>query len=174
MLSNLNDIQFELDTAAGAALAVEIRMRLIGQLSPQIQEKLKDLVKAHVLTFKKPPKNLPSDKYWDCNLSFLDQAIDEIFQNELKPFEREQIKKFRTLRNKLLHADFINLMIKMKISPTGRQIISTGGDRNILDNTDIKESILSIKRNQGFSKFRIQAKGVISILDQILHGLATK
>ena len=35
MLTNLNNIQLKLEAASGAAVAVEIRMRLIGQLCEQ-------------------------------------------------------------------------------------------------------------------------------------------
>jgi hypothetical protein len=78
---------------------------------------------------------------------------------------------FRELRNALLHGNFITLMVLLDISPTGRQISS--GKRNVLECKNIKEAIVSIDKNQGFHQFSIQANEVISILDKIIHGLAT-
>jgi len=171
MLTNLNNIQLKLEAASGAAVAVEMRMRLIGQLSEPVRDKLKELVNVYKASNKL--KKTPSNKYWDCELSFLDQAIDEIFHDKLEPGERQKIEDFRPLRNKLLHADFVNLMKRMGIDPTGRQILSTAGNRNILDSADIKEAILSIDRNQGFEKFQTRAKGVSSILEKLIFSLAS-
>lgn len=60
----------------------------------------------------------------------------------------------------------------MDIPPTGRQI--TNGKRNLLENRDIKEAILSIAsiRNQGFQKFRDHTSEIINIPDKILLSLA--
>ncbi len=171
MLTNLNNIQLKLEAASGAAVAVEMRMRLIGQLCEQVRDKLKELVNTYKASNK--PKQPPSNKYWDCELSFLDQAIDEIFHDKLEPNERQKIEDFRPLRNKLLHADFVTLMKRMGIDPTGRQILSTDGKRNILDSADIKEAVLSIDRNQGFEKFQVRAKEVRSILDRLSLALPT-
>lgn len=171
MLTNLNNIQLKLEAASGGAVAVEMRMRLIGQLCEKVKNKIKEIINTY--KSNNMPKKPPSNKYWDCELSFLDRAIEEIFHDKLAPDERQKIEDFRPLRNKLLHADFVTLMKRMDINPTGRQILSIDGKRNILDCDDIKEAVLSIDRNQGFEKFQLQAKEVCSILDRLIFSLAS-
>ena len=60
-------------------------------------------------------------------------------------------------------------MSALKISPTGRQILSVKGDRNILTSADIEEAIKSVERNQGLSKIRNKANETITVLDKILR-----
>lgn len=158
MLQNLNNIP-QLNEATGATVAVEVRMRLIGELDERVRDKLKEIV----ANAKRKGK---SDKYWDCDLSFLDDTIDVIFHDKLELIERQKIEKFRDLRNALLHGNFVDLMNLMNIPPTGRQISS--GERNILESKEIKEAIVSINRNQGCQKILTHAKEVISILDKII------
>jgi hypothetical protein len=45
MLSTLKNIQDKLDKAAGAAVAIELRMRLIAQLCEPVRTKIIELVK---------------------------------------------------------------------------------------------------------------------------------
>ncbi len=92
MLTNLNNIQLKLEAASGVAVAVEMRMRLIGQLCEPVRDKLKELVNAYKASNKL--KKTPSNNYWDCELSFLDQAIDEIFHDKLEPNEQQKIAGF--------------------------------------------------------------------------------
>jgi hypothetical protein len=174
ILSNINNIQCKLDSATGATVAVELRMRLIGELSEQVRKKLKGVVTIEFEERKKENSQAKrkSDNYWNCDLSFLDQAIDQVFQDKLEPSERQKIEKFRPLRNKLLHGDFVSLMKLMDIEPTGRQILSSIGNRNILDNANIKEALLSIDRNQGLKQVEIHANEVKSILEKLLVILA--
>ena len=60
----------------------------------------------------------------------------------------------------------------MNISPTGRQILPKKGTRNLVDDGDIKEAILSIERNQGFEKYTKQAEEVKSILKKLMFSLS--
>lgn len=165
MLNNVNSIQLSLDEAAGRAVMVETRMRLIGELSQTVQNTLK------ILVTKSKRKEKSSD-YWDCDLSFLDDALDIVFYTQLDAEERKKIAEFRDKRNALLHGDFVTLMELIGISPTGSEIID--GERNLLRSRDIKEAILSIvgTRNQGLQKFRSQASEIIDILDKLLFSLA--
>lgn len=171
LLSNIDSHQFRLDPAAGTAVAVELRMRLICELYEPMRDKLKELVtKDHSERTKKNPKaKRDYDKYWECKLSYIDQGIDEVFHDKLEPIERQKIENFRPLRNKLLHADFVNLMIEMGIPPTSRLILSPDGKRQLLKSPEIKESVLSMGRNQGFERFRLQAVEVVSILDKLIR-----
>lgn len=169
MLANINSTQCKLDTATGAVVAVEVRMRLIGELCEQVQDRFTELV-ATAKKNKEVRKDA-SDKYNHCDLFFLDQAIYEVFHDKLEFDECKKIKEFRPLRNKLLHGDFVRLMILMKIAPTGRQILSIASNRNILTNADIREAILSIDRNQGFEHVERLAKEVKTILESLMLGL---
>lgn len=168
LLSYMKNIEVKLQEACGATVAVELRMRLIGQFSQTVRDKIKELIKAWKL--KNPQsKKKPSDKYWNCDLCFLDQAIVDVFQSSLSPIEYQTLLEFRDLRNSLLHADFVALMTSLKILPTGRQVLSIKGDRNILSSEDIEEAIKSVDRNQGLATIRNKANEVIVMLDNILR-----
>lgn len=169
MISNINNIQIALSSAAGAALMVELRMRLIGEHSQTVRDKLIDIVAA---TTKK--KNT-SNNYWNCDLSYLDDAIVEVFKDQLDSVELQKLDGFRKLRNKLLHADFVGLMQELGISPTGRQILDPMNDkRNLLTSANIKESVLSVSssRTRGLPTVEREAKEVVVILDRLMYSLA--
>lgn len=173
MISNINNIQQSLNSAAGAALMVELRMRLIGQLSQSVREKLTEIVDSFLK--KNPKKKNVLDTYWNCELAFLDDAIGEVFKDKLDEYELKKLDSFRKLRNKLLHADFVGLLEELGIPPTGRQILSPfNNTRNILTSDDIKEAILSVSsdRTRGLATVEKKAKEVINILDKLLYYLA--
>jgi len=154
-----------LERAAGAAVAVEMRMRMIGECSEDVRKKLKELVeKAKAKKTKCSSKK--SVNYWDCDLCYLDDAIAIVFKDDLTADEREKVDKFRRKRNALLHSDFVKLMELLGIPPTGRNL--TGGKRNILQNKDIKESFISVTRNQGLVTFQKEANAVKVILEKII------
>ena len=168
LLTYMRNIEIQLQEACGPTVAVEMRMRLIGQFSQPIRDRIKELINDWKI--KNPQsKNKPSNKYWKCDLCFLDQAIVDIFQDRLTSFESQTLLEFRELRNSLLHADFVALMNALKILPTGRKILSVKGDRNILNSADIEEAIKSVERNQGLSKIRNKANESIAVLDKILR-----
>ncbi len=168
LLTYMKNIEVQLQEACGPTVAVEMRMRLIGQFSQSIRDRVKQLVKDWKV--KNPQsKNKPSNKYWKCDLCFLDQAIVDIFRDRLDPLECRTLLEFRDLRNSLLHADFVALMSALKILPTGRQILSVKGDRNILTSANIEEAIKIVERNQGLSKIRNKANETITVLDKILR-----
>ena len=181
MLSSFNDIQLKLNEAAGQAVMVEVRMRLIGQLSKEVRSALKEVVEKHRRENPKASKSPRDFNYWECNLCFLDDAIDLVSAGKLTSEECQQVGEFRGLRNELLHGDFIDLMTLLKITPTGSEIYpksKTSEKRNILKvNKDekvpynYKEAVLSIARNHGFEEIRKRAVNVIVILDKLLRTL---
>lgn len=168
LLSYMNNIDVKLQEACGPTVAVELRMRLIGQFSQPVRDRVKELIQEWKAKNPKS-KRKHSDKYWECDLCFLDQAIADIFQSSISQREHEILLEFRALRNSLLHADFIALMTSLNILPTGRQLLSLNGDRNLLLSKNIEEAIKSIDRNQGLSTVRQKAREVISILDNLLR-----
>lgn len=161
MINNIDSVQIKINSATGAAVMVELRMRLIGELCARVRERLKDSI-----TSKKEP-----NQYWNCKLSFLDDAVDIVFQEVLNLSQRQQLSEFRNLRNKLLHGNFVGLMELMGITP-GSRLIEKDGSRALLQPTEIKEAVLSIDRQNGFAIVETKAKNVIAILDEILLSLA--
>ena len=173
-------IEDKLNVAAGAAVTVELLMRLIAERHIPLQKKIQDLIvkpKKEVKP-KKQRKPLASDtpkprhNYWDCDLSILDKAIEELFHDKLSEAERDIVLNFRDKRNKLVHADFVSLMPLLDITATG-QLITGNNKRNIVMNEDVEESVLSIERNQGFKAFKQQADQVRRILEKIMLSLSS-
>ena len=150
MIGTIQNIEDKLNQAAGVAVAVELRMRLIGELSEPVRSKLQELMRANRIK--------TNQEYWQCNLKYLEQAIFFVFSNNLNPKDLEVLESFRKLRNKLLHADFVGLMLELKMHPAGRE-------------ADIREAIMSIDK-QGLGDFEAQAKEVVSILDKLILSLA--
>ena len=93
IVTHLNNIQAKLDEAAGGAVAVEMRMRLIGELDWQVRAKLTELVTTeHQKRMKKNMKaEKESDKYWKCKLYFLDNAIDAVLGENLDANNRKNL-----------------------------------------------------------------------------------
>lgn len=97
VITHLNNLQLKLDEACGGAVAVELRMRLIGELCKKVRDKVKELVtNDHLERAKKNPKaKRGSDKYSECKLYFLDEAIDQIFHDKMDSVSRQKIADFR-------------------------------------------------------------------------------
>ena len=160
LLLCIQNIELKLGEASGPTVAAELRMRLIGQFHQSVKDKVKELA-------KKRKNN--RDEYWDCDLYFLEQAIADTFKNILSPEDSQALLEFRDLRNSLMHANFVDLMIFLKIKPTGRDISRVSDNDNRLNSDNIKEAIKSIDRNQGLPTVCKKAKIVIEILDKILR-----
>jgi|GEM_PF-1865775 hypothetical protein len=163
VLSNIiTPIEDQLNRAAGAAVTVELLMRLIAERHIPLQKKITELLSNH---------RTDRRNYWDCDLSILDKAIEELFHDKLSEAERDAVLKFRDKRNKLVHADFVSLMSLLNITATG-QLITGNNQRNIVINEDVEESILSIERNQGFETFKREALQVRFILEKLMLSLS--
>ena len=161
-LQTIDNNQLMLNEASGKAVSVELRMRLMGQFSQPIRNKVKELV-------AKQGRRNKSDNYWDCDLCYLDDAIEQVFHDLLVGHEITILKNFRPLRNKLLHADFIGLMKEMDIEPTSREIYK--GERTILASEEISEAILSVDRNGALRNVQTRAEKVNTILNKIINSL---
>ena len=117
--------------------------------------------------------------------TLLDAAIDKVssekITSEEDEQERQQIRGFRGLRNKLLHGDVINLMNKLEIAPTGREFNPKSKERSLLEvkkreevGYPFKEAILSEGTIKAFDEIRKKATNVIEILDKLLRFLCTR
>lgn len=154
VLNATENIQLKMDEAGGATLAVELRIRLLAQLSQPIQATLKN-----------------KNKYWKCDLQYLIEAIISVCKNKLEIGEAEKLNKFLVLRHKLVHGNFVSFTKLQGIEPKGRQIIFSSTRKTLLE-SDIRESICSVDWNHAFSEFRKLASEVKSIVDRLIRCLA--
>lgn len=162
MIRSIRNNYVGLGEVAGPVILVEFYMRLLAQLSKPLQKKIKELQQ------EKASRNIK--EYWECNLEFIDRAIDHVFGEELGSDDRKKLKRFRKLRNKMVHADFVGLMSELNIRPTDREIIKSG-ERNIVHQSDMMEAIKRIENNNGFSKFRLATDEIIEIFNTKLFYL---
>ena len=105
-LNNLNNIALKFSEATGAVVLVELRMRLIAETYKPLQHGLAMIIK----DAKKQKKRIRNEKYWDCDLEYLVNAVIKVFSDVLQPCVREELSAFRKLRNPLVHSKFVQLM----------------------------------------------------------------
>ncbi len=168
IIKSIKDVEASFDAAAGATLAVEFRMRLLAEHSEEVRNELSLIVKTK--------KRYTHERhYWNCRLVDLDQAIDAVFASGLTPEEQKALVEFRDLRNKLFHADFVNLMKLLKITPSGRELKQINGklERMELKEHQIRDAAVAIDINGGFNQMRKLAEEVKGILGKIIMGLDT-
>jgi hypothetical protein len=151
LISILHNIQCKIDAASGAATALELRLRIIAQLEPDVQLELKN---------KKKPR------YHKADLIDLIEAVLKVFQDKLTPEERLKIESCRPPRNKVTHASFAELMIKLSGEAPSRVIDPHTLKHKALLEDDIIEGALCIERNRGLEIFCVQAREAIAILER--------
>jgi hypothetical protein len=167
MLSNIGNIILQWGEAAGPFLTIEPFMRLIAELNAPFRDKIGELIK----NAKPKPK---FKNYWDCDPIYLTNAIDVRFGQNMEVEARKQILKFPSIRGKFLHGNLIGLMEILQIEPTGRVMSSQMGQpkRKRLEPGEIKESFLSMERNQVFAVLCQYSANVRKTLQEIIRGLA--
>ncbi len=149
--------ELKLSEVAGPCAMVEIKMRILVAVNESLQSKVKEAIKNK------------KDEYWNCNLSLVDKNILAVFSDALTSQEKNKLKNFRDKRNKLMHADFVQLMKLMEVDTVGREILPNG-KRNILKNHDLLEAMQSfLIRNIGFNEFKTEANEVNLILDKLIR-----
>ncbi|MFA6118636.1 MAG: hypothetical protein WCT85_01670 [Parachlamydiales bacterium] len=157
LICTLNNIQSKIDTAAGAATALEIRLRIIAQLEPKVQIEL---------------KNRTKKLYYKADLIHLIDAVIETFQDKLDLNDQAKIKSCRLPRHKTSHGSFAELMIELTGEVLGREIDPHTRKRKPLEKNDIIEGAVCIERNHGLEEFSKRAKEAIEILERkILRSL---
>lgn len=157
LIQILNNIRLKSDAAAGAATALELRLRIIAELEPNVQIALKRQ--------KKPP-------YFKADLIDLIDAVIEVFQDKLDPMSQDKIKSCRPPRNKVAHGSFAELMIELNGEALGRDLDGRTGKYNPIEKGDIVEGVICIERNRGLESFTLRANEAIEILEQkILRSL---
>lgn len=170
IIKNLDNTKIKLSESCGPAILVEIRMRLIGQFSKNLREKLIELYNKN----RDNKRRYHTDKYWDCNLVGLTESIIEVYRQKLEKIEINDIEKFREWRNKFFHGDYItNLVNFIGIEATGREILKNG--RNNLEPSNIKDAIINISNNSASKEFEILSNRINSTLDEkIIYHLDPK
>lgn len=171
ILSILGNAELKLNEAAGPALGVEVRMRLIGEMSKEVRDRLKELVLQDYKERKKenPKAKKESSDFEKCDLFFLNAAIREVFKDQLNAVDLEELRKCTPYRNKTLHGDFVGLLEKMGMILLGRQLISIAGERNALKSSEIKESLVSIANGSpSFNQACIRLRHITGILNGII------
>jgi len=150
VLEDIHSLQIKFGEVAGAAFAVELKMRLIAQLSKPVQSKLKELKL--------------KQEYWECDLQHLDSIIETLFFHVLTAEERRALKAFRIPRDKLIHSDFAAVMDVLIDSDSGRNALNKG---NML------EALGNLQKSQALEKLHCQANLASTVLDKIICNFGT-
>jgi len=157
LISILHNIQLKIDTAAGAATALELRLRIIAQLEIKVRDELR----------KKTKK-----AFHKAELDHLISAVLDVFQDKLDPVEQNIIRSCRPPRNKTAHGSFAELMIELTGEAPGRHFDSYTLKPMPLEENDIIEGAVCIERNRGLDEFTKRARIAVSILeDKIMRSL---
>lgn len=156
LISILHNIQLKIDTAAGAATALELRLRIIAQLDIKVREELKTQQKQR----KKRCK-----AFHHADLEDLISAVLETYKDKIDEDEKGIIESCRLPRNKATHGSFAELMIQLTGKAPGRQIDHRTLKPMPLDEDDIIEGAVCIERNRGLDEFSKRARIAASILE---------
>lgn len=150
LISTLHNIQLKIDSAAGAATALELRLRIIAQLENKVQIELKRKT-------KKP--------FYKAELEHLIFAVLEVFKEKLDPTEHNAIIRCRPPRNKLIHASLVELMINLNGEALGREVDPNTGKGKPLAEDDLVEGAKCIERSRGLDIFSQRAREAVVILE---------
>jgi hypothetical protein len=163
LLTHLANNNSDIEKAAGAAMRVEILMRVIAELCEPVK---KEIAK----NYESNPRQARSPNYWNCTLWSLGEAIAKVFADKISLDDSFEKIKINDLRNKLLHIEWVDLMNKMSIEPVGLQI----SPKKMLEPGDIKDMILSMEKNKLLKQFIQRAIKAEEILEKILWFIAVK
>ena len=151
LISILHNIQSKIDAASGAATALDLRLRIIAELKPEVQTALKKRTKS---------------PYRKADLNDLIDAVLEIFHDKLDLADQDKIKNCRLPRNKAIHGSFAELMIELNGEALGREIDPGTLKHKPLEKDDIIEGAICIERNRGLDEFAKRAREAVSILER--------
>ena len=154
--STLYNIQLKIDAAAGAMIALELRLRIIAELEPKVQDELKQLT---------------SDPFYAANLVHLIDSVLKIFNNNLKHEDHAAIKRCRKPRNKLAHASLVEFMLELNDEALGREIDRGTGKGKPLQKHEIVEGAKCIERSRGLDDFACNAREAVLILEREIFPL---
>lgn len=170
IISNIETKRADIREIAGDCVIIELKLKLLAEKNPLFRKEV------HKLAAKKKKwKN-----YWNCMLEVLCSAIDLTFGDKLTPQQKNVVKLFKSsIRNEMLHANFIEVIVELGLSPDGQQVLSDG-KRNQLkwpNDSEVaaKEQILNeavasfCRRNDVIRQFRILRGPFEEIVDDLLR-----
>ncbi len=161
LISSLHNIQLKLDAATGAAVALELRLRIIAELEPKVQKAL-----------KKP--------FYKARLEDLISAALDVFQAQLSIEEKNKIESCRIPRNKLNHGSLVALAMELngglkKEEPPGRVFDSSTRKQKSLKETELVEGVKYMERSRNLDEFACKAREASSILEaKVLHSMKSQ
>jgi hypothetical protein len=145
LISILHNIQSKIDAAAGAATALELRLRIIAQLEPRVQDLLKT----------RTPR-----------LNHLIDAVLKVFHHTLNSRDQDIIKKCRLPRNMLIHASFVEFMINITGEALGREFDPRTLKSKPLAEDDLVEGVKCIEKSRALDEFSKRAGEAVRILEE--------
>ena len=157
LINILHDIQGKIDIAAGAATALELRLRIIARLEVKVREELKTQQKL---------RKKRSKAFHQADLEDLISAVLEVFKDKIEVDERKIIDSCRLSRHKTAHGSFTELMINLTGEALGRQFDPRTLKPMPLAEDDIIEGAVCIERNRGLDEFSKRARKAVSIFEE--------
>jgi len=142
----LGNIQFKIDAAAGAATALEMRLRIVAELLQEVQDKLKE-------------------PYHKARLYDLIPAVLTVFQDQLSQEEVQCIERCRPPRNKLSHASFVEFMLAVNGSAPGRKLNPQTRKPYELKKENLLEASLSVDHSRAFENFTSTVRTAVAIVE---------
>jgi hypothetical protein len=146
----LHNLQGKIDTASGAATALEMRLRIVAELVQEVQDEL----------------GKEADSYHEAKLYYLISAVLKVFQGYLTDDERKQIERCRPPRNKLTHASFVELMLEINGEALGRVIDHRTMKGRALNKKNLLEAAMSLDHSGALEHFTRMARQAISIIEE--------
>jgi hypothetical protein len=171
--------QIALGPVAKLIILIELRMRQFAEWNNELKNEVTRLIKldeqqinnkcsnCSLCSKHSKKRKIRPNKYWNCKLSYIDQAIINLFKSKLNPEELKNLEDFRHLRNCFVHGNFVSLMESFNINPEGQQYLSDG-KRNPLTKGQITQILLSENRNQMLPKLRVKADEVLKIIEDLM------
>jgi hypothetical protein len=151
MINALHNLQGKIDVAAGAATALEMRLRIVAELVQEVQDELRKRTK---------------ESYHEAKLYYLIPAILEVFQDHLTDIERQHIESCRPPRNKLTHASFVEFMLEINGEAPGRVIDRRTMKGRPLKKENLLEGAISLDHSGALENFTRKAQQATSIVEE--------
>ncbi len=170
VVNQIKNLRSPIEMICGGLQIIELKLRLLAESNKCFRDKVYELIKKN-----KRLKKQKQDEYWCCPVNCLINSIEPVFGHVLNAEEKEEIKKFKGLRDKMLHGDLIGFYKNLDVSLGGQQILS-GSRRNQLHWDDqavaikekfLQQAIMRLQWNGSVNKFR----GLYSRLDNLLNKL---
>lgn len=121
IINHIENIRSNIEKGCGALQIIELKLRLLAEDNELYRKELYGLIS------KKKTRN----EYWNCDIAPLVQAIESAFGNRLTLDEKNAIKKFNKVRNKMLHGDLVDFFDVLGVSRGGQYMIGSS-ERNQL------------------------------------------